>query len=194
MEELKNMKQMLVGCVQGQMSNIAGADYEELGAAIDMIKDLSEAMYYCTITEAMEGKEKEKEHYYYETRYYPVDRDMDRDNGRMYYPGYNTIGGNGNGRGNSSNGNNSGSRYYTEYEPMNRIDMRDRREGRSPRSRRMYMEAKEMNQDSMVKMKELENYMQELTSDITEMIQDASPEEKQMLQKKIATLATKINV
>jgi hypothetical protein len=81
----------------------------------------------------------------------------------MYYPGHDMMyyngGGNGNGRGNSSNGNNSGSRYYTEYEPMNRIDMRDRREGRSPRSRRMYMEAKEMNQDSMVKMKELENYM-----------------------------------
>ena len=190
MEELKNMKQMLVGCVQGQMSNIAGADYEELGAAIDMIKDLAEAMYYCTITEAMEEKEKEKEHYYYEARYYPVDRDMDRSSGRMYYSG----GGNGNVSGNSSNGNNSGSRYYTEYEPMNRIDMRDRREGRSPRSRRMYMEAKEMNQDSAVKMKELENYMQELTSDITEMIQDASTEEKQMLQKKIATLATKINV
>lgn len=34
--------------------------------------------------------------------------------------------------------------------------------------------------------------MHELTSDITEMIQDASPEEKQMLQQKIAALATKI--
>lgn len=41
-------------------------------------------------------------------------------------------------------------------------------------------------------MKELENYMQELTSDITEMIRDSSPEEKQLMQKKIAALAEKV--
>ena len=39
-----------------------------------------------------------------------------------------------------------------------------------------------------------ENYMHELTEDITEMIQDASPEEKQLLQKKLSTLATKVDV
>ena len=42
-------------------------------------------------------------------------------------------------------------------------------------------------------MKELEKYLQELSSDITAMIQDASPEEKSFLEKKISTLATKIN-
>ena len=41
-------------------------------------------------------------------------------------------------------------------------------------------------------MKELENYMQELTQDITEMIHDATPEEKQILQQKISVLASKI--
>ena len=41
-------------------------------------------------------------------------------------------------------------------------------------------------------MKELDRYMTELTHDIAEMIQDASPEEKSLLQQKIATLATKI--
>lgn len=46
--------------------------------------------------------------------------------------------------------------------------------------------------DKTQQMKELENYMQELSTDITEMIQDASPEEKLMLQQKISTLATKI--
>ena len=35
--------------------------------------------------------------------------------------------------------------------------------------------------------------MQELTSDIAEMIEDATPEEKQLLQKKISSLATKID-
>jgi hypothetical protein len=34
--------------------------------------------------------------------------------------------------------------------------------------------------------------MQELANDMTDMIQDASPEEKQLLQTKISTLAAKI--
>jgi hypothetical protein len=34
--------------------------------------------------------------------------------------------------------------------------------------------------------------MQELTADIAEMIQDSSPEEKQLMQKKIAALAEKV--
>ena len=41
-------------------------------------------------------------------------------------------------------------------------------------------------------MRELEDYAQELTSDLLEMIQDATPEEKQLLKQKIATLSNKI--
>jgi hypothetical protein len=41
-------------------------------------------------------------------------------------------------------------------------------------------------------MQELEKYMHELTTDITEMIEGASAEEKQMLKTKISALATKI--
>ena len=41
-------------------------------------------------------------------------------------------------------------------------------------------------------MKELEKYLQELSQDVTEMVQKATPEEKQMLQQKISLLATKI--
>jgi hypothetical protein len=40
------------------------------------------------------------------------------------------------------------------------------------------MEAKEMQKDKAMQMRELEKYMQELSSDIVEMIQDSSPEEK----------------
>ena len=46
--------------------------------------------------------------------------------------------------------------------------MRDAREGRSGRSRKSYIESKEMHQDKEMQMKELEKYMQELTHDITE--------------------------
>ena len=58
--------------------------------------------------------------------------------------------------------------------------------------RRMYMEAKGR-KDKGKQIQELEAYMQELSSDITEMINDASPEEKQLLYKKMSTLAAKLN-
>ena len=54
MEELKTMKQNLTSLVQSQMGNLDQVNTHELGEVIDMIKDLAEAIYYCTITEAME--------------------------------------------------------------------------------------------------------------------------------------------
>jgi hypothetical protein len=42
-------------------------------------------------------------------------------------------------------------------------------------------------------MRELEKYTQELTQDIVDMIQDATPEERQYLSKKMAALANKIS-
>ena len=71
-------------------------------------------------------------------------------------------------------------------------EFRDVREGRSPISRKMYMESKEMHKGTPQQMKELEKYIQELSQDVIEMIKDATPEEKVMLQQKLSTLATKI--
>ncbi|MBQ5918707.1 MAG: hypothetical protein IIW92_09120 [Lachnospiraceae bacterium] len=206
MEELKSMKKNLINCVQGQINgNLKEVDAKELGEAVDMIKDLEEAIYYATITKAMNDGDKEKKKYeglgnpYQQpqnTMFYPVYlRDMDRNSGRMYYDGngnYN-MGDAGSGRGGSS----SGSRNYQDhmmppyYEyPMDM--MRDHREGRSPMSRKNYMESKEKSHDVSTHMKELEKYLQELSQDVTEMIQSATPEEKQLLQQKISLLATKI--
>lgn len=194
MEQLKHMKEMLTSCVQGQMSNLQAADTKELGDAIDMIKDLAEAIYYCSISEAMEESKKEKD---YSPKYYTMvppmyDRDMDRHEGRMYFDssfasrgGYDPSM-----RGNNARG--GGTRGYHEFEyPI--FEAKDMREGRSGERRRTYMEAKEMRQGKEVKLKELERYLQELSHDITEMIDDASPEEKQMLRQKMATLASKID-
>lgn len=61
------MKDCLSGVVQTQMMDLQNADTKELGEAVDMLKDLSEAIYYCTITEAMEKGE--DTHYYMEPRY-----------------------------------------------------------------------------------------------------------------------------
>lgn len=74
-ERIKGIKENLLANIEGQVCNIRDADAEELGAAIDMLKDLEEALYYCTITEAMEGKgnnefKLEKKHYENEDRSY----------------------------------------------------------------------------------------------------------------------------
>lgn len=197
MERLKQMKDSLVSIVQSQMSgHLDQVDTKELGDAIDMIKDLEEAIYYCTITKAMTEKEdKGKEHHHYYTeriypdympKYYPYYRDMDRSTGRMYYDGSDSTSG-------ASSSGNGGTRGYDEVmTSYPSAMMRDAREGRSGRSRKSYMESKEMHQGKEMQMKELEKYMQELTHDIIEMVNDATPEEKAMLQQKVSMLATKI--
>lgn len=188
-DRLKHVKETLMCAVEAQMYNLEEVDTKELGEAIDMIKDIEEAMYYCSVVKAMEDSEKngkyEKEAMYYTPMYYTEGHG---DMSRRYYNG---NGGN-NSSSNSSSGNGRGnSSQYSEHEfPM---AFSDGREGRSPRSRRMYMEAKETKQDKATQMRELEKYMQELTQDVVEMIEDASPEERQYLSKKISALATKIN-
>lgn len=183
MHRLKNMKETLVNCVQAQLANIKDVNTEELGEAIDMIKDLEEAIYYCTITKAMEKQEEEEkkgQSRYYMMPYYLGERDMDKYMGRMYYSESQPRNSSGEFTSYNKGGNGGGSRSSTSYyhEREFPFDLRDEREGRSPMSRRMYMESKEMHKDKAQKIKELEKYMQELSEDIVEMIEDASPEEK----------------
>lgn len=196
-EALKTMKEQLMSCVQGQLGDLAKVDAEQLGEAIDMIKDLSEAIYYCTITQSMEKGEEEKKWQgstninYYTTPYYkypPDYREMERQSGYMYYTGTGGAGTNGQ-TGTGISGNRGGMNYYTE---MPNSLWRDPREGRSPMRRRMYMEGKEMHNDTNSQLRELEAYLQELSTDITEMIKDASPEERATLHQKMTTLASKI--
>ena len=112
--------------------------------------------------------------------------------GRRNYSSGNGGGGNSSSSGNSGMGNSgSGTNYYTER--MMPIELRDQREGKSPMSRRYYMESKELNRDKSEKVKDLEKYLKELSEDIVEMIQGASPEEKQLLEKKMSQLTTKIS-
>lgn len=190
-EQLKQMKMNLVNCVQAQMANLKEIDSKELGEAIDMIKDLEEALYYCTITKSMEESGK-KEHEYNQEREYPVYYRNDR----MSYPmNYNMGGGNGSSMSypmNYNMGYQDGNRQMPGESRNYPIEMRDYREGRSPMTRRSYMESKEMHKDTRVKMQELDKYMQELSHDVVEMIEGATPEEKQLLQQKLNMLATKV--
>ena len=176
-EALKTMRDQLVSCSQGQLGDIAKVDAKQLGQAIDMIKDLSKAIYYDTITESMEKAEKQEQpinNINYYTRMYPEYRDIERNNGYMYYGG-------------GSNQGNSGTTtaYYSDM-------MRDPRQGRSPMRRRMYMQGKQQHKDTNSQLYELEAYLQELSTDIAEMIKDASQEEKAILRQKMSVLADKI--
>lgn len=193
MDKLKNVKECLMAQLQTQLGNLANVDAKEMGEVVDMIKDLEEAIYYCTITKAMTEKEDHgsKEHYYY----YPIENGRERmmdewsPYERMYYDGQVGSMRGSNGSGNRNGSSNSGRSYYSEYP----IELRDYREGRSPKARRMYMESKEMHHSKSTKMHDLERYMKELSSDITEMIEEASPEEKELLTNKLNHLAAKID-
>ena len=198
MEALKKMKECLINVAEGQVyGNIEKVDAEELGEVMDMIKDLSEAIYYCTITESMEKQAQEE-----------------KEQHSMYRAPYPTQDGRNGGEGTRGrmdgmikrydDGKRSFSMYddkYDHHDPYIYRDgmmhdmrygvTRDPREGKSGERRKMYMDGKGM-KDKAKQMQELESYMQELANDMTEMIQDASPEEKQMLQQKMTTLAAKI--
>ena len=251
MERLKHIKDSLMACVEGQMCNLANVDAQELGAAIDMIKDLEEAIYYCTITKAMTEQDDDmKMMMKYQMMNgngqgngHQKEQGNGNGNGEMYfaemyqpypYPMYANgnggnssssggSGGSGGGRGGNQSsggggssqsgggGRSGGNRSYMEdgregggggggnrqyYADGNNDygNPRDNeKEGRSGRSRRQYMESKSKHSDTATQMRELEKYMQELSSDILEMIEEASPEERQFLGKKIATLATKVD-
>lgn len=198
-EKLKWMKDSLICVVENQLCHLDEVDTEELGEAIDMIKDLEEAIYYCTVTEAMNNPKNEK---MWEMK--KSDHHQENGDSRMYYNGgypqmyddrrrredgtfYADSGQSSNTSSSTSGMNSSNGRNYYDG-PM----YRDEREGRSYNSRRMYMEAKDMKRDKATQLRELEKYMQELSQDITEMIADASPEEKAYLEKKITALASKI--
>lgn len=162
MENLKSMKNQLISLVQNQLTHTESVDTKELGEAVDMIKDLAETIYYCTITEAMEEKDKDNEYYHYHNKYY--EERPTRPRGDMRDSSY----------------------REPNWNPS------DPKEGRSHITRRYYMESKEKHMDAAATMKELEHYLSELSSDLAEMIEEATPEEKILLQQKLTTLVNKI--
>lgn len=190
-EQLDAMKSSLMAIAQSRMGDLEHTDAEELGEVIDMIKDIEEAKYYCSITKAMENRSKEQtdrekidnalmverlqNQNYYGGPYlrYP-DRNFD-EYGRMYYDGRDER---------RSNMNTERSYPVTT--------LRDYREGKSPISRKGYVESKDAHMDTSYKMTKLGDYLKELGEDITEMIANASPEEKQMLRDKLTKIAQNV--
>lgn len=195
MEKLKHMKNKLLEAIEKEINgNLEYANTQELGEAVDMVKDLSEAIYYCTITEAMEDKSSYGSGHYPTTHYYGETIYGDYDQRHLppmrYTDGRNTMYMDG------GQGSRGSSRYYDDT--STRYSMYDRgypslpyNDDRVLTSKRRYMDSR-AHSDKQSQMRELEQYTQELATDLTDMIKDASPEEKQLLQQKISMLATKI--
>lgn len=176
MHKLKHIKDSILDCLQAQVDcNLKNVNTKELGEVVDMVKDLEEAMYYCSIVEAME-EEKDSSEWL---------RDIDKSMGKLYYdnPYLKLI--------LHSDPAMMSRRMYTDYPINGEHPIYDTREGHSGRSRKAYLEAKE-HHDEQMQMKELEKYIQDLSTDLTEMIADASTAEKQMLQQKLAALSAKV--
>ena len=200
---MHDMIEKLTECTKSQFDKgLESVDTCEMGKVIDMIKDLAEAMYYRTLTKTMDESEDEEilkmfdrygrdkrfyDHYRYEDgRFAPKGRgtyrrnydepmwhmtpEMYRDMDREPY----------------------GRMYYTEP-----THMHDSREGKSGMSRRTYMNTRDAHkantqQDKEAKMHDLEAYMRELSDDLTELIADMIPEEKNLAKSKLSTLVSKM--
>lgn len=219
---MHEMIEKLTECAKAEMDKkgIEELDSEEFGKVADIIKDLAEAQYYRTLSEAMKEAEYGEEY----DEYGPID------DGRRGYRGQPRSKTSGRfmsrGDGRRNNGGRRGYEepiYHMTPEMYRRMPMeweRDMdREGmgrmyyaeggnmgggstggtrgysegsRYENARRGYEEKKSMGADKQEKMKSLEEYMKELSSDVTDMIKDASPEEKSMLKQKMQVLMSKI--
>ena len=118
-------------------------------------------------------------------------RDMDRPYGRMGYAGSGSY------SGHSSSGMNSGQSNMGNSGSSSSGSNRGNSESRYDRARRGYEETKEMHksnssEDKQHKIKSLEEYMKELSEDVTSMIEGMSPEEKTLAKTKLQSLAQKI--
>ena len=211
------MIEKLSECAKIKMeSGIENVDTCEMGKVVDMMKDLSEAMYYRTLTKTMDESTSEETLEMFE-RY---------GDGRRFYDKYRYADGRfaPKGRGTYRRGydepyyhmtpemyrehdpewyrdmdkNRDGLMYYTDTGMDKNMKMRDSREGRSGMSRMSYMESKEMHkadtpEDKKANMKSLETYMRELGEDVAELVNDMSSEEKELLKQRMQVIMQKIH-
>lgn len=167
-------------------------DADECGKVIDMIKDLADAWKNALIAKAMENegsdyKMSAEEYKRYDPEYW---RDMDKKEGRMYYTSMRYDR-------NRVKDNMGDIAPTTNGDRMWEGTVRDSREGRSGISRKTYMQTKAVHgsntaDDKQAKMKDLEKYISDMTEDVTEMMADASNEEKAMLKSKLQLLWQKM--
>ena len=217
------MIEKLTECAKAEMDKkgIEELDAEEFSKVTDMLKDLSEAMYYRTITVAMEESEYGEDYDYegrkgyrgqrrdsrgrymsrrgYESRMMPemdwddmeYQRDMDRNSHNRMYYTDGNMGGS------SSSGMNNSSMGSQGGNRGYSDGGRGNYESRYDRARRGYEESKAMHKSGSVEdkkknMESLEHYMKELSEEMAELIESMDASEKTMVRSKLQTLAQKV--
>lgn len=196
---------------------IENVDTCEMSSAVDMLKDLSEAMYYRTLTVAMQESDAEEimdmfDRYGDDRRFY---------NRYHYKNGKFASKGSGTRRGYDEPMYHMPLEMYRDYTPEKLRDMdrmsgrlyytevRDNREklgehkenireSKYDRAKRMYTETKDMHkantpEDKQITLKEGEKFLNVLFDELDEMLQDATPEMKNMIKTKTMARMQKIN-
>lgn len=203
-KNIHSMIEKLSECAKCELDKgIESIDTKEMGEVAEIIKELCEAEYYAKVSKAMDehdfdnaeeimdegrrgyrGQPRDSRGRYMRRGYQKMMpeyyRDMDMDDGRMYYTSGSSMG--------SSSGNSMG---------YNDGMMRDSREGRNGQSRRGYVETKEMHkgnteEDKMAKKRELDKWMSDFSSDVKELVGDMTAEEKTLLKTRLNNLQSSL--
>ena len=185
---------------------IENVDTCEMGKVVDMMKDLSEAMYYRTLTKAMQESDTEE-----------IMEMFDKygDDGKRYYDMWRYKSGRFAPKGRGTRRGYDEPPYYRmnpdmykEHTPEYYRDV-DRENGRLyfsepitmesryDKAKRGYEESKMTHKENtpehkQAKMKDLEAYLKELSEDVTQLLSDATPEERAMVRGKMQVLTQKI--
>ena len=156
------------------------AENEDNIRAIEMYEDYPERRYYDNYRYKTSGRfaPKGKGSYmprrgYDEPPYYHMNPDMYREHTPEYYRDMDRM---------------DGKMYYTEPITM---------ESKYDKAKRGYEESKMTHKDNtpehkQAKMKDLEMYLKELSEDVTQLLADATPEERSMVKNKMQVLTQKI--
>lgn len=186
----------------------------ELGAVVDMIKDLAEAEYYAYIAKEMKEVAEEEEA---EEKYMlkSLKDEYGEDDGKRYYDMWRYKSGRFAPKGRGTRRGYEEPPYYhmtpdqyKEHDPEYYRDL-DRSEGRLyytepitmesryDKAKRGYEESKMTHKENtpehkQAKMKDLEAYLKELSEDVTQLLSDATPEERAMVRGKMQVLTQKI--
>ena len=157
------------------------AENEDNMRAIEMYEDYPERRYYDNYRYKTSGRfaPKGKGSYmprrgYDEPPYYHMNPDMYREHTPEYYRDMDRM---------------DGKMYYTEPITM---------ESRYDKAKRGYEESKMTHKENtpeskQAKMKDLEMYLKELSEDVTQLLADATPEERSMVKNKMQVLTQKLN-
>lgn len=185
---------------------IENVDTCEMDKVVNMMENLSEAMYYRTLTKAMQESDTEE-----------IMEMFDKygDDGKRYYDMWRYKSGRFAPKGRGTRRGYDEPPYYhmnpdmyREHTPECYRDM-DRESGRLyfsepitmesryDKAKRGYEESKMTHKENtpeskQAKMKDLEAYLKELSEDVTQLLSDATPEERAMVRGKMQVLTQKI--